>query len=156
MDLLECIQKRATKLTLGMEHFSSEDRLRELGLFREEKAPDILIAAFQYLKKGCKKEGDRLFSRVCGDRIWRKSFKLKEGRFGFDIRKKFSIINVVRHWHRLPREVVDAPGDIQDWAGWGSEQPDGAVGVPVHGRELDWMAFKGSFQLKRFYGSMIL
>ena len=109
IDLLECIQKRATKLTLGMEHFSSEDRLRELGLFREEKAPDILIAAFQYLKKGCKKEGDRLFSRVCGDRIWRKSFKLKKGRFGFDIRKKFSIINVVRHWHRLPREVVDAP-----------------------------------------------
>ena len=75
IDLLECIQKRATKLTLGMEHFSSEDRLRELGLFREEKAPDILIAAFQYLKKGCKKEGDRLFSRVCCDRTRGNGFK---------------------------------------------------------------------------------
>ena len=40
------------------------------------------------------------------------------------------------------------PGDIKDQAGWGSEQPDRAVGTPVHCRELDLMTFKGSFQLK--------
>ncbi|KFU92547.1 hypothetical protein M959_13217, partial [Chaetura pelagica] len=36
-------------------------------------------------------------------------FKLKEGRFRLDIRKKFFTVRLVTQLNRLPMEVVDAP-----------------------------------------------
>jgi len=65
--------------------------------------------AFQYLKGAYKKAGEGLFTRACSDRTRDNVFKLKEGRFRLDIRKKFFTVRVVRHWNRLPREAVDAP-----------------------------------------------
>ena len=74
--------------------------MRELGLFSIEKRRlwEDLRAAFQYLKGDYKKVTDSLAGSVVAG----------QGRFRLDIKKKFFMIRVVRHWHRLPTEVVHA------------------------------------------------
>jgi len=67
------------------------------------------IAASQYLNGAYKKAGEGLFTRACSDRTRVNGFKLKEGRFRLDIRKKSFTTRVVRHSNRLPREAVDVP-----------------------------------------------
>jgi len=95
----------------GLEHFSYESRLGELGLLSLEKRRlgVDLIAAFQYLSGACRKDGENLFNKACCGRIRSNGFKLREGRFRPDIRKKFFTVRVVKHWNRLSREIVEAP-----------------------------------------------
>ena len=55
---------------------------------REGRLQGDRRVVFQYLKGGCNKEGERLFSRSCFDRTRANHFKLKEGKFRLDIREK--------------------------------------------------------------------
>ncbi|KFV95958.1 hypothetical protein N326_09812, partial [Eurypyga helias] len=109
MDLLEQIQMKALTMIRVLEHLSCEDRMRELGLFSLEKVAGRPYSSLPLPEGSYKEASGRLFTRVCSGRTRGNSFKLKEGRFTLDRRNKFFPERVMKHWNKLPREVVDAP-----------------------------------------------
>ena len=110
IDMIERVQRRATKLIEGYKDLSYDDRLEKTGLISLEKrrVRGDLIQVFKMLKGFDKIDYTRFFEISTLGKTRGHSLKLVKKRSSGELRKQFFSQRVVNSWNMLPQKVVDA------------------------------------------------
>ncbi|RMC06830.1 hypothetical protein DUI87_16278 [Hirundo rustica rustica] len=81
--------------------YTSADSENQSFCISQSRGLDLNI---ELVKK--KRKNNSLHGQILIGLGWN-SFKLKEEKFGLDVKKKFFTVKVMKHWKKLPREAVD-------------------------------------------------
>jgi hypothetical protein len=110
IDMIERVQKRATRLIEGYWDICYEDRLERTGLISLEKrrVRGDLIQVFKMIKGVDKIDYRKFFEISTVGKTRGHSLKLVKKRCNGELRKQFFSQRVVNSWNCLPQYVIDA------------------------------------------------
>ena len=110
IELLERVQRRATKMIPSLRSLAYEERLKKLKLFTLEKRRlrGDMIQVFKYLNKFNNVDHSNILQFHTNLRTRNNGRPLQEKRCHTDIGRNFFSNRVVRYWNKLPAEVVNA------------------------------------------------
>ena len=112
IDLLERVQRRATKIPTSLRLLPYEERLRALQLPKlvDRRARGDLIECYKILHGHYSCDLSHMFTYNTNFHLRGHPYKLDTERCNRLVRKHFLSNRVVDMWNRLPASVVEAPG----------------------------------------------
>ena len=110
IDMLERVQRRATRMVSGFEGKSYEERLRELGMFSVERRflRGDMIQVYKIFTSIDNIETNKFFIIDHGQETRGHNKKIRKKACRLDIRKHSFSNRVVNFWNSLPQEVVES------------------------------------------------
>lgn len=101
-------------------NYWSPEQIKRIPMFKKQLLDLIWLLVYWVSEE----DESRLFSLVSCDRT-----NSNDRKFNLKIRKSFSMVNVIKHWSRLPSEVflVSIHGDTQNRVKHGCEKPAAAA-----------------------------
>ena len=111
IDMLEKVQKRATKLVPSLRNLSYEERLKELKLYSlsDRRLRGDLILMYRIITKDIKINTNQLFTMEKNSKTRGHAFKVHvDNKSNSDIRRNYFTERVVQPWNNLPNNIVNS------------------------------------------------
>ena len=114
IDMLERVQRRATKLVPSLRRLSYEDRLKQLNMYSLERRSmrGDMIQVYKMFNGLDDVDVNDFFCLDHSNRTRGHNFKIKKQNSRLDVRKNFFSNRVVTEWNDLPHSVVNSTSSL--------------------------------------------